>query len=464
MHKPQLRRLAACVALCFGATDAAQGSLREVTDCTDGVAAGSLRNTIASAVSNDTVEIKANVCSKITLTTGHAIVVGVGNLTITGPGQEQLTISGGYDAVPEKENQIFNVTGGKLSVENLTLAHAKYFAHDAPYGGGCISSTSEVYLKNVTVTDCNVISYSPIENASHGGAIYAHGRVTLLSSTVTQNSILNATPTGDSRGGGIYAYNSLSMTGSEVSHNVASSGGGVYVGAGTLSIARSTISYNYATSTAGGVLAGALSQATLSYSTLVGNSAIENSAIQLAGLTSASYFQIQNSTISGNIASSDQTVAAYLPTFVYNSTIAFNHAGSSNFPVGLFSNLPINIDSSIIANNGNYDVGSSASHGTLLSGSGNLITASLNPLPSGTITSCPKLEPLAHNGGPLPTHALQSTSPAINVGNLTGGSLLSDERGLPRNVNGVDIGAFERQPTDSADDRIFVSEFEGRCD
>lgn len=68
----------------------------------------------------------------------------------------------------------------------------------------------------------------------------------------------------------------------------------------------------------------------------------------------------------------------------------------------------------------------------------------------------PLLEPLAGNGGPTQTHALQPGSPAIDAGRnevpIIGleGHLPSDQRGLPRPVDGtgddnkiVDAGAFE---------------------
>ena len=62
------------------------------------------------------------------------------------------------------------------------------------------------------------------------------------------------------------------------------------------------------------------------------------------------------------------------------------------------------------------------------------------------------LAPLANNGGPVPTHALQAGSVAIDQGNSDG--LTSDERGSPRPCDdpaianatggdGADVGAFE---------------------
>ena len=56
----------------------------------------------------------------------------------------------------------------------------------------------------------------------------------------------------------------------------------------------------------------------------------------------------------------------------------------------------------------------------------------------------PQLLPLADNGGPTFTHALRSSSPAINAGSSTS----QDQRGVP--ADGIrDIGAYERSLVDS---------------
>ena len=79
--------------------------------------------------------------------------------------------------------------------------------------------------------------------------------------------------------------------------------------------------------------------------------------------------------------------------------------------------------------------------------------------PTGTdIGGDPQLDPLGPNGGPTDTHALQSTSPALDAGGATGPA--KDQRGFDRPAGpAFDIGAFERQlgadlsitKTDSAD-------------
>jgi len=79
----------------------------------------------------------------------------------------------------------------------------------------------------------------------------------------------------------------------------------------------------------------------------------------------------------------------------------------------------------------------------------------------------PKLRPLQNNGGPTLTHAPLTNSPAIDKGkNLSGSS--TDQRGLPRTANfpgitnapggdGTDIGAFERQASETKDAPVITS-------
>jgi len=205
----------------------------------------------------------------------------------------------------------------------------------------------------------------------------------------------------------------------------------------------------------------------VSYSTISNNKGTDNGAFEARSVDNTKSAKIVNSTISGNVVTGFQGGAGtYMPTKVYNSTIAFNRAGTASFAVGLYSNQTITMQSSIFASNtgnGAYDVGSRVG---VLSGANNLINATTNAVPLATISSCAKLGPLANNGAGLFTHALLFGSPAIDQGNLTGGSLTTDERGATRNVGGgVDIGSYERQAseTQQTDDRIFVAEFESAC-
>ena len=70
--------------------------------------------------------------------------------------------------------------------------------------------------------------------------------------------------------------------------------------------------------------------------------------------------------------------------------------------------------------------------------------ASCNPVASDVIVGDALIEPLADNGGPTSTHALQPTSPAIDAADGAA-CPATDQRGVARPQGaGCDVGAFER--------------------
>jgi len=123
----------------------------------------------------------------------------------------------------------------------------------------------------------------------------------------------------------------------------------------------------------------------------------------------------------------------------------------------------ITITSSIVA--GNTSAGSAADIGSFTSivvaGDHDLITAMNGTPPSDTLIGDPGLLPLGDYGGPTPTHALATGSPAIDRGSNPG-HFASDQRGagFPRVFGAdADIGAFElSQPV--VVDRIFTNGFD----
>ena len=469
-RKPRIRQLAMCLALALGVNEASYAATLLVTDCSDGSGSGTLRNTIASATTGDTIEFQPGLCSKITISGSSAIPISVASLTILGPGADALTISGGNDlATPVHHSIFYHLNTGTLTISHVTLADAKYTNSDPT--GGCIFSDGNVVVQYSTIESC-VLDPSSSAIPSKGGAIYAKGSVELVHSTVTGNFAVSSSTTENALGGAIYAKTGLAVKYSTVSGNSVSNGsngaigGGAYVLGGTVLVAGSTFSGNYAYRGGGLFVSTGGHNTTVSYSTFSGNTASVNSAMELKTSSTATYkAEFLNSTISGNTASVIQTIGTYVPTKVFNSTIAFNHVAFDNFAAGLYSNQTITMDSSIFANNANYDVGTKAAS-QILSGSGNLITATPNAVPLGTLSSCPKLEPLGDYGGVDQTIALNSQSPAIDKGNLVGDSTLADDqRGLDRTVGSApDIGSYERQATNPPDNRIFISEFDGRCD
>ncbi len=470
IHAFPLRPLAACLALAFsvGAL-AGSGAAREsaahgemlanastrakqksatpnipipqtwtVKNCDDS-GPDSLRDILqpTNAQSNDTVDLSQlpTLCgmtdSKITLTSGQ-IVLSQYNLTLQGPDEGSVTISGG------NASRVFLHQGtGLLKMSSLTIADGQYHIAADAYGG-CIKSNGSVYMKNARVTGCKATS--DLGYAS-GGGIWASSEVTLKSSSVSASE--SSAPQKWGAGGGIATPGTFGSLYSTIGGNAAhdgqggfGAGGGVYTNAGMVVFA----------------------------STVEGNTASVGSALITAGPVF-----LANATISGNTSNVccavDVFDGAYLT--IANSTIAFNTSpadfgyGAVYF-AGPLSNSPLTLQSSIIANNtagaGNVEEDLFLASGQgVLSGADNLVMATNLPVPPPgviTVTSDPKLGPLQFNGGATRTRELLPGSPALAKGNDNWmPALIFDQRGpgYPRTTGTganitTDIGAIEFDP------------------
>ncbi|MEP6944501.1 MAG: carboxypeptidase-like regulatory domain-containing protein, partial [Acidobacteriota bacterium] len=213
---------------------------------------------------------------------------------------------------------------------------------------------------------------------------------------------------------------------------VGDSGGGIYYNGGANHrILNSTISGNSAPFTGGGIILGG---ATL----FVANSTISGNRVTSGGSAAGGIFIGGGSTA----------------TF-RNSTITSNTTGGGGG--GVQVNGTLNFGNTIIAGNsapGNPDVlnfGGAVSAGNNLIGNTSTNVAIAYQM-SDILNQTPMLGVLQNNGGPTPTHALLTGSPAIDAGDnakavdpFDSSTLTADQRGYaPRNVGGtVDIGAYE---------------------
>jgi hypothetical protein len=438
-----------------------------VNNCNDS-GSGSLRDAVGHAVDGDTIDLTQLSCSVISLSTG-AILIGVDDLTLHGPGADALTISSaGYPG----NGVIYDLAGGTLKVQGVSVAFGSKYTSSHAARGGCIYSAGNVEITDAHVYACTARSTG--SNPASGGAVYARGDVKLISSVVELCGV--TTDTGDAKGGGVFAGGDFTMAYSTISNcRLATTsrgfGGGAYVG-GTLVAKYSTISDNTiddATASVGGGLH-SNGDVTILLSTISGNHAAAGGGLYMGGGNYGHTAQISESTISGNSAHAGGGIKARLPLTLYNSTIAFNTIPRSySIPIGYAFSAglgvlypPVRIESSIIANNiaegqidDPEDVGGELS--VTISGSNNLIMSAAQAIPADTIDADPLLGSLRNNGGQTATHALLPGSPAIDLGNNSGGSP-TDQRGagFPRIVNGrADIGAYERDP-----DRIFSNGFD----
>jgi hypothetical protein len=228
---------------------------------------------------------------------------------------------------------------------------------------------------------------------------------------------------------------------------------------GTLTVRGSTLSGHQSRSFGGGIFT--LGTTLVESSTMSGNSAAQGGGIEANGGTAT----IRNSTLSGNAASNGggvtigfATVTLEHVTFAANTGLGggiLNDGGTVNAKNVILSDsgcVDLFFGATWNASGANFDSGTSCA---TLFGTNFTSDATLN------------LGPLAGNGGPTMTHALQSNSQAIDAvpdGQCTpfgGGTAFTiDQRGETRalDVSGnatalCDAGAFEVAPL-SIDDVI----------
>jgi hypothetical protein len=420
-----------------------------VGNCND-TGPGRLRDAPAQAVDGEVVDLRGLACSTITLTSGQIAVPR--NVSIVGPGPSALTIRAGQ---AKYENRIFKHTGGgSFIVQGVRLADGVSAGSvNAPSAsGGCIASNGTLTLGNalfvgvpslgVVLDHCRAIAF----DASNGGGLAAGGgayapRVALINSTVSGcEATAHGTGLRIDGGGGVFARYSLVMLASTLRGNRES---GTKYGGGGAAATAATTPHQIVASTIEGNSADVGGGLTLGYSTKIRSSTISgNSALGGAGIIAfgiaGPQVQIGNSTITANVASDD--------------------SGGAGFYIN--SGASLDLQSTIVA--GNFratsvpdDVGGD---GTLGGANAFIGVAPVTlPLPPGSVTGDPRLEPLAANGGRTRTHALRPDSRAIGFGNNAAGEPF-DQRGAGfARVIGAhpDIGAYEFDP-----DRIFVDGFD----
>ena len=339
------------------------------------------------------------------------------------------------------------VDGGTVTLNNSTVS-----------GNTAGSNGGGIYVAggSLTLEDSVVSGNRAKGDNSVGGGIYVKaGSATLTKSSVSEN-------TAAFDGGGFYVVSGMvTLKSSRVMKNIAEdSGGGIFWEAsGTLTLDRSSVSGNTATSAVGGGLVlGSTGAANITKSAIIGNMA----GISGAGIYSAGDLTIKNSTTSDNrvtasgklvTAASDNrvTVQGFFGGGVSLSggtstlthvTIANNSAASGG---GLykFSGAVVNLHNSIISGNTVGDCAIEGANGALDENAGNFIG-------DGSCSSMYSGDPMFGSrmmGSPsfLP---LRPGSPAVNAATCISG-ITEDQRGSSRPYpqgGNCDIGAYEYVP------------------
>lgn len=366
------------------AAPARPSSTRVVTNCDDS-GAGSLRDTIGAALSDDTIDLTQLACSRITLTSG-AIYFGQDNLAIQGPGAGRLAIDGNLN-----DGIFVDLGAGTLEVSGIMMENSfKYRTTDVALGG-CVHAQGSVVLDGVLMRNCNALSTE--SRSALGGAVWAGAGVVLQDSVIT-GSMAKATGWGYASGGAVYARDGLVSKYSTISNNVAISesatpsfGGGLFI-------------WN------GGLVLG---------STISGNQAMRMGGIATKGSSDYTLTML-NSTVSDNVASRFGGIFSVGKLNLYNSTIAFNTSHEWDVGLGYYLgagvhiSVPGEMDSTIIANNVNTaapaqypTVDLTGKPGSGFNGGHNNVMLCGAPCPNDTTHDDPGLGPLMDQGGPTRT-------------------------------------------------------------
>ena len=323
------------------------------------------------------------------------------DLTISGPGADLLTISGG-----DATRIIRAYSGNHITLADLTIAEG----HVTDWYGGAIYTQADMTLEQVVIRDSEAVSGS-FNNFEGGGIASFDAPLTIRSSTIEDNY--------GRHGGGIFfsnrnaGGNNLTIEGTTIAGNYASShGGGLYV-------------YDFGTTA---------SEVSITNSTLSGNSGWLGGAIATSG---SPEIDILHSTITdnygrqtrGGIWNLDNGNGQAVIT-LQNSIVAGNDAAGGTTTKDLEGPVEVASSHNLIGQHAN----------TGLNESINEIIASADPGLTG----------LGDFGGPTQTHALLPNSPARDQGdNTIAESLVHDQRGgrntsaLRINNGSVDIGATE---------------------
>ena len=389
--------------------------------------------TLREAVKSATGAGAFDACSGGTVFTSDQIVLAAGIYELTLPnaaGDEDSSLTGDLDllaglATPELTivghpsgstidangiDGVFEVRGSnaELEIEGVTITGGS----DATRGGGLdVDQESSLVLRDSVVRN---------NSAVDGGGI----NVDLDSSLEIYDSEIRNNDASD-RGGGIFSADGGDVLRSVISDNDSGSaeadgGGGIFSSGGFMDIEDSLITGNDAPGLAdgGGVAVAGSGSVRLTNTTVSTNSAHDGGGIHQAS--------------SGN-------------SFLDSVTVALNSASQAGGGVARAVSGLLFTKRSILGDN-TAPSGPDCS-GSISSQGHNLLETTAGctfSTDTGDITnSAPQIvAALAFNGGPTRTHALQTTSPAINN---SGGTSVppEDQRGAPR-TGSPDIGAYER--------------------
>ncbi|HLA74255.1 MAG TPA: family 16 glycosylhydrolase [Steroidobacteraceae bacterium] len=355
---------------------------------------GSLSRAVEVIGSGGTIRFASALAGQtITVAPGKPFIVNGKSVTIDAAAAPGLALNGGG------AERVFIVEGGSAAtLRNLIITNG--FGFDL---AGGILNNGTVNLERCVVTG-NAVGATANDFWKGGGGIYSGDGSTLnvIDSTVSNNRTTLVD------GGGIYAFfnAAVRIENSTVSGNIAGNVGGGIRMLGNATIVNSTLSGNTSTAWFGGAL------------------------FHTDGVAN-----LVNSTVTANVAPASGNAALFVGTFtaadatlnIVNTIVAENRDLDGNPGTGCF-----------VAPFGSGIV-------TLVSGGTNVFTdTTCAPIASDQVVATAGVGPLAANGGPTLTHALNGGSPALDAANPAS-CPATDQRGVARPQGpGCDVGAVEQ--------------------
>ena len=408
---------------------------------------GSLRQAVLdanTAPTDDVIDFAPGLSGTIALATGKMIITD--EVTITGSGSANVTISGGGTSQIFYIYDIAHVGALTVTISGLTLTDG----YAAVNGGGAIASWGgETTLRDVVITNSSAVGKGgAILHAYPASQQGRDARLTLEGCVISGNSATLS-------GGGVALYQSGGATIIDTvfeGNDAGYSGGALFDDLTTVSttVTRTRMSGNE--SYLGGAILvqnqDAASTLRLDAVSVVNNTAMYTRSGAVTFLENSGSFEILSSTIADNVGAG--VFGAYSPSIQINhSTISGNSGPGVHGQVSAFA-----IDSSLLADNLEGDLGSGVSFGSTATVNWSLVESPGSSITSGSnniIGADPGLQPLLEYSNTAWVRPILNTSPAFNAGNPAFVAPPStDQTGRARVAYGrIDMGAFELQEPDA---------------
>jgi hypothetical protein len=334
--------------------------------------AGSLRQAIVQADGTpgpNEIDFATGLSGTITLTSGQ-LTIANNDVTIVGPGADQLSVSGNSTTRVFEVNSVsaaisgLTITGGSAPSSNynggglynnggtVTIAGCAISGNSAGAGGGLYNNNATMTIGDSTLSD---------NSAACGGGLYNNSfnhtsLVTITDSTINGNSAASGGGGLDNNNGGLGSNNGgiISIAGCAICGNAASLGGGLHSYGGMVTVAHSTISGNSAVDGGGLYCVGK----TGSMVTITGCSISDNTAQDSAGLANnGGIMTITDSMIDDNSATGNGVAGGGVDNYsgstltIIRSTISGNSASVYGGGIDNLDGATVTIVDTTIRNN-----------------------------------------------------------------------------------------------------------------